>query len=145
MLTGVETAGIVLAVLPLLISALEHYNEGLEPIKAFWEFDYQLPLHIRKLRNQHVHYEQTLRLLLSPIAEAHKVGEMIEAPNGNLWRDPQMQKKLEDRLQESYEAYHETVVHMEELMKRLARDLKIDGNERVSVASIICTVLTKVL
>lgn len=30
MLTGVETAGLVLAVLPLFISAFEHYNDGKE-------------------------------------------------------------------------------------------------------------------
>jgi hypothetical protein len=32
MITGVETAGLVLAVLPLLIAALEDYKRGLKPI-----------------------------------------------------------------------------------------------------------------
>lgn len=39
MLSGVETAGIILAVLPLFISAFEHYNDSLEPLKAFWDID----------------------------------------------------------------------------------------------------------
>lgn len=30
-----ETAGLVLATLPLIISCLEHYNEGLKPLKDF--------------------------------------------------------------------------------------------------------------
>lgn len=37
MVTGVETVGLVLVVLPLFISALEHYNDSLDPIKAFFE------------------------------------------------------------------------------------------------------------
>lgn len=35
MLSGVETAGLVLATLPLIINFLEHYNEGLKPLKDF--------------------------------------------------------------------------------------------------------------
>jgi hypothetical protein len=69
MLTGVETAGVVLTAFPLFISALEHYSNSLELIKAFFEYDSQLPIRIRKLRNQHVHYQQTLRLLLCPIVD----------------------------------------------------------------------------
>lgn len=38
MLTGVETAGLVLASFPLLISALEHYREGFESLKEWWKF-----------------------------------------------------------------------------------------------------------
>jgi hypothetical protein len=37
MLTGVEIAGLVLTALPLFISALEHYNDYLDPIEAFFE------------------------------------------------------------------------------------------------------------
>ena len=37
--TGVETSGLVLAVLALFISALEYYNDSLDPIKAFFEYD----------------------------------------------------------------------------------------------------------
>jgi hypothetical protein len=132
MATGIETAGIILAVLPLFISAMEHYNDGLDPIKAFYNFDTQLPTHIRKLRNQHVHYEQTMRLLLSPIAEAEDIGDMISVPNGDCWRNSDIQRRLEDRLQESYEAYVETINHMEDIMKQLAKDLKIDHSERVT-------------
>ena len=33
-LTGVETAGVILAVFPLLISAAEHYREGVTASEA---------------------------------------------------------------------------------------------------------------
>ncbi|KAI9764814.1 MAG: hypothetical protein M1839_005706 [Geoglossum umbratile] len=132
MLTGVETAGLVLAVLPLFISALEHYNDGLEPIKAFWDIDHQLPIQIRRLRNQHVHFEQTLRILLAQLVEADEVEEMIAAPNSGIWKTVEIQERLERRLQESYNAYQDTVNHMEEIMKRIAKDFRIDHSERAN-------------
>lgn len=131
MLTGVETAGLVLATLPLFISAFEHYNDGLEPIKAFWDIDRQLPIQIRRLRNQHVHFEQTLRILLAQIVEADEVEEMIAAPNSGIWKTVEMLERLESRLQESCNAYQDTVDHMEEIMKRIAKDFKMDHSERV--------------
>jgi hypothetical protein len=131
MVTGIETAGLVLAILPLFISAFEHYNEGLEPIKAFWEIDRQLPVQIRRLRNQHVHYEQTLRLLLADVVEIDELEEMLATPHSNIWRTAEIQERLERRLQESYNAYQDTVDHMEDIMKRIAKDFKIDHSERV--------------
>lgn len=95
MLTGIETAGLVLGILPLFISAFEHYNDGLEPIKAFWDIDRLLPIQIRRLRNQHVHYEQTLRILLAQIVDRNEVEEMIAAPNSDIWKTPDMQERLE--------------------------------------------------
>jgi hypothetical protein len=118
MLTGVETAGLVLAAIPIFISALEHYNDSLDPIKAFWEYDCQFPIQIRRLCNQHIHYEQTLRLLVAPIADSDRVATMIINPNGDFWTSNEMQIRLEERLQESYHVYHETINHMEEIMKR---------------------------
>lgn len=51
---------------------------------------------------------------------------MISNPNGELWTSHEMRIRLEERLQESYHAYHETITHMEDIMRRLARNLKID-------------------
>lgn len=92
-----------------------------------------MPIQIKKLWNQQVHYEQTLWLLLFPTADPDQVAAMIADPNGKLWTQNEMQTRLEERFQESYHAYHETITNMEEIMKPLAKDLKIDDCERVSV------------
>lgn len=131
MATGIEAAGIVLAVLPLFISALEHYSEGLDPMRAFFEFDSQWPVQIRKLRDQHINYNLTLKLLLSSIAEPDEVEEMIADPGGSRWKDNSMQRRLEERLDESYSAYLDTIKRIEEIMKEIAKDLKVDQSERV--------------
>ncbi|KFY59947.1 hypothetical protein V496_05488 [Pseudogymnoascus sp. VKM F-4515 (FW-2607)] len=135
-MSGVEVAGIVLAVLPLFISALEHYENGLDPIRAFLEFDSELPNQIRKLRDQHINYNLTMKLLLSSIAESEEVDEMLSDPGGACWKDGGMQKRLEERLDESYLAYLDTIKHIEEIMKTIAKDLKIDHSDRTTRADL---------
>lgn len=125
-MSGVELAGLVLAVLPLVISALEDYNDGLDPVKAFIKWENYLPQYIRKLRNQHVHYEQTLRLLLAPITTEFELAEMLAEPNGELWKDPDMTTKLKHKLDESYGAYHETVKDIERVMRTIAEKLDLE-------------------
>ncbi|EKG16004.1 hypothetical protein MPH_06826 [Macrophomina phaseolina MS6] len=125
-MSGVELAGLVLAVLPLVISALEDYNEGLDPVKAFVKWENYLPQYIRKLRNQHVHYEQTLRLLLAPITTEYELAEMIAEPHGELWKDPEMARKLKLKLDESYDAYHQTIQDVEKIMRAIAEKLDLE-------------------
>lgn len=132
MATGIEVAGIVLAVLPLFISALEHYENGMDPIRAFLEFDSELPNQIRKLRDQHIIYNLTMKHLLSSVAESKDVDEMLSNPGGVCWKDDGLQKRLEERLDESYQAYLDTIKHIEEIMKTIAKDLKIDQSDRVN-------------
>ncbi|CZR60528.1 uncharacterized protein PAC_10424 [Phialocephala subalpina] len=132
MLTGVETAGLVLAVLPLLISALEHYKEGLEPVKLFLDFHNQLPSQIHRLTYQHVQLELTLRLLLSDIVEGEDLADMIARPLGSTWKGPKVQGMLKGRLRESYKVYERTVARMQELMgadleARLMRHTRLNG------------------
>lgn len=38
MASGLEIAGLVLATLPLIINCLEHYNEGLKPLRNFFNY-----------------------------------------------------------------------------------------------------------
>ncbi|ELR10334.1 hypothetical protein VC83_07938 [Pseudogymnoascus destructans] len=136
MMTGIEVAGIVLAVLPLFISALENYENGLDPIRAFLEFDSELPNQIRKLRDQHINYNLTMKGLLLSIADSEDVEEMISDPGGVRWKDSVMQKRLEERLDESYQAYLDTIKHIEEIMKTIAKDLKIDQSDRTTRADL---------
>ncbi|KAF1933464.1 uncharacterized protein M421DRAFT_97603 [Didymella exigua CBS 183.55] len=126
-MSGVEIAGLVLGVLPLLIQGIESYNEGLDPIKSFMRWDKELPQCIRKLRNQHVHYAQTMRILLEPITAEVELAEMMTDPGSSqLWKDKEMALKLQDRLQESYHAYQCTIADIERITKQIASKLDLD-------------------
>ncbi|KAF2866629.1 hypothetical protein BDV95DRAFT_631755 [Massariosphaeria phaeospora] len=125
-MSGIEVAGLVLGAVPLIIAALEAYNEGLDPIKSFVRWERELPQFIRKLRNQHVHYAQTIRILLETITTEFELAEMLSEPSGQLWKDKDMLLKLEDKLQESYQAYRSTIADIERITKRIADKLDLE-------------------
>jgi hypothetical protein len=129
-MTGVEIVGLVLAVLPLFISALEQYNEGLEPVKSFFQWRTQLPCFIRALRTQRVHLEQNLKVLLSPIASQDEITTMILDPTGEMWKGD-MADRLQERLGEAYEEYQSTVIDCEEILKSLIVRLDINQDGKV--------------
>jgi hypothetical protein len=90
-----------------------------------WERD--LPQFIRKLRNQHVHYAQTMRILLEPITTEFELADMLSDPAGaQLWKDKQMAGKLQDKLQDSYFAYQSTIADIERIAKKIASKLDLD-------------------
>jgi hypothetical protein len=52
-----EIAGLVLGAVPLLISALEHYEDFVEPTVAFFKWKGQLSQATRRLQMGHTVYE----------------------------------------------------------------------------------------
>jgi predicted exporter len=106
---------------------IESYNEGLDPIKSFVRWERELPQFIRKLRNQHVHYAQTIRILFEPITSDVELAEMMSNPgSAQLWKGKDIAFKLEERLQESYQAYQGTIVDIERITKKIASKLDLD-------------------
>jgi hypothetical protein len=125
-MSGIEVTGVVLAVMPLFITALENYKDGLDPIKAFMGWEKELPHFVRKLRNQHVHFQQTMRLLLEPVTTEFELAEMLADPSGDYWKDEKMAARLEERLQESFNAYQSIIADIERIMKKIASKLDIE-------------------
>ena len=89
-----------------------------------WERE--LPALIRKLRNEHVHYAQTIRQLLEPITTEVELDELLTAPGGAIWKNKDMTQRLHDKLSESFHAYQSTIADIERIMKDIARKLDID-------------------
>jgi len=108
-------------------AGIESYNEGLDPVKAFVRWERDLPQLIRKLRNQHVHYAQTMRILLEPITTEFELAEMLSDPAGaQLWKDKHMAEKLQNKLQDSFFAYQSTITDIERITKKIASKLDLD-------------------
>jgi hypothetical protein len=95
-----------------------------------WERE--LPQFIRKLRNQHVHYAQTIRILLEPITSEVELAEMMSNPGlTELWKGKHMVEKLQERLHDSYQAYQGTIIDIERITKKIASKLDLDRANEV--------------
>lgn len=98
-------------------------------------WDKELPQCIRKLRSQHVHLAQTIRILLEPITSDVELANMMLNPGSSqLWKDERMASKLQDRLQESYHAYQGTIADIERITKQIASKLDLDRAKEVCIS-----------
>ena len=128
MITGVETAGLVLATFPLLVSALEHYQEGFESLSDWWKFRTEFLAFIHAIGRQAILFDENLEELLSPIITSDaKMNVLLCDPTGPSWRGAELEQKLKDRLPKSYESYRNTIADMMLTMDALQKKLGIQN------------------
>ncbi|KAH7411571.1 hypothetical protein DE146DRAFT_640768 [Phaeosphaeria sp. MPI-PUGE-AT-0046c] len=85
MATGVETAGIVLGICPLLTRALEDYNSRLGTVKAFIRWERGFPKLPDELHSLQAEFDHSLRILRSTIADTKILDVMFQGSLNELW------------------------------------------------------------
>ena len=137
-MSGVEIVGFFLAALPLAISAVEQYHDGLDPFRDYLRYDSTLKSLRTRLRIQQDLFEGTLkRLLLEKLSPPQAralfpdVGQHVDRVQ---WETPEIEEKLQNRLGGKYENFMDVVREMEMAMRRLMKKLDIDIEERVGTA-----------
>ncbi|KAL8855863.1 MAG: hypothetical protein Q9178_007483 [Gyalolechia marmorata] len=132
-LSGLEIPALVLGAIPLVISALEHYEEIIGPAKAFVRFHGELDRAIRELRNQHTLFEQCIELLLRPVTTDEELSEMIDNTKSNLWQDPAIKQQLRRNLGKAYPSYMATIDDIQKVMIGIAMKLdNVRGVEKLN-------------
>lgn len=120
--------GLVLAVLPLIISALEHYNEGLKPLKDFIRYKQVIRELVVDLGTQRALFRNTLEKLLSgSVASDVTLALLLEHPGGERWQDGELALDLKRRLQGSFTVYMESVRDMDNLTEVLKDKMGLDA------------------
>ncbi|KAL9122471.1 MAG: hypothetical protein Q9187_000981 [Circinaria calcarea] len=128
MVTGVETAGIVLASIPLVVSALEHYAEGVNTITKWWSYRRELASLVRVLDAEYAQFLGTCEKLLEGLVPPDELEELIADPRGAGWNNHELDRKLKGRLRRSYGSYLSSVKDMEAAVRTLAAKLELDPN-----------------
>jgi len=86
-MSGVEAAGFVLAVFPLLISALEDYRQGWEMIEDWWKIKREHKKCQQNLKLQKLVFEENLEQLLPTLAQDdEQLKSLIANPGGEQWK-----------------------------------------------------------
>lgn len=126
-----EIAGLVLGAVPLVISALEHYEHITEPAKAFFQWKGQLSQMIRKLYMEHTLFEMNLELLLRRTVTNDDLLEMVADPQNELWKSKELVADLKRDLGKAYNPSMDTVTEMASIMIAIAANLNITGSDKV--------------
>ncbi|KAF2674521.1 hypothetical protein BT63DRAFT_12680 [Microthyrium microscopicum] len=127
-MSGLEVAGAVLGSIPLVISALEHYADGVRTVRRMLTYKWELKTLILELETESITYRNTCEMLLDGIASSKEMEIMLAAPGGDAWDDPIIQNKLEKRLALAYKVYLERICAMEDAVNEFKDKLDLDDD-----------------
>ena len=142
MLTGIETAGLVLAVLPLIVKSLSQYADGIETLSLFRSGKY--PRQLRdwaiSLETQSVILENTLtELLIRCIDDDETIALMYQDHQHQQWKDPKTELKMRNCLGRSYEPYMRTMESLCDLLQTMEARLGLSARAETNVSEVLST------
>lgn len=128
MVTGVETAGLVLASFPLVVSGIDAYRNGLKPLRRWWKYRTQVLNLYNAVTSQQLLFKNNIERLLDPIVTSDAQMQMLlNCPNmaNSEWHN--LTENLKRRLASSYRPYLDTVLRISKTLEKLKTHLGIVG------------------
>ncbi|KAL7923319.1 hypothetical protein ACQKWADRAFT_290556 [Trichoderma austrokoningii] len=108
-MSGLEVAGAVLGAIPLVISALEHYQQGVRVIQRWRKYDMELQCLIRNIETERIKLQNICEKLLDGLVPPSQIDTMVENPGGDLWMNETVQRKIRSRLWRSWPVFEQTL------------------------------------
>ncbi|SCN72121.1 uncharacterized protein FFE2_02474 [Fusarium fujikuroi] len=138
-MSGFEVTGIVLGSIPIVVSALQCYMNGLGTLQNFRSYKRILKSLILTLKTEHVNLQNICEKLLTGIAPQTRIEEMIRDPFGDLWREEEIFNKLRLRLWSSLQVFDDRVQDMREAIEEIMEKLNVgtDGKAEWAESSSI--------
>ncbi len=131
-MSGFEVVGVVLSVVPLVISALEHYEEGVSTIRRYQHYKREVRDIILALQTEQVFYRNICEQLLSDIVNPVDLESLLRDPGGPLWSRPHVSRKLRTRLGNSHDIYITRVQDAMSAIEQFKQRLDLDKSGRVN-------------
>ncbi|KAL2833988.1 hypothetical protein BJY01DRAFT_224771 [Aspergillus pseudoustus] len=128
MVTGIETAGLVLALLPLLVNQLDNYVQGLETLKGFTAKRYrrELAAYLANLGAQQAIFINTLEQAFDGVIDDEdEIRRWMRCPDADEWERAAVQDKLEERLGRSFDPFIRTTTELSILLEDIASKLDL--------------------
>ncbi|KAJ5589279.1 hypothetical protein N7537_011957 [Penicillium hordei] len=137
MVTGIEATGVALAILPLVVNQLDNYARGLEKMKAFRRYKWQLEDFSSGLSAQYAIMVNTLEHSLEGVVDDHdQKSDLIKNPTGVGWEDPEFQNRLIQKLDRDYVPFTGTVRALCRLLEDISHRLGLETGDYCSAISI---------
>lgn len=124
-MSGIEVVGIVLGSIPLLISGLEHYAEGIRTMKNMWDYEAVIDDLVTGFRFDQTIFRHSCQELLMPILSDTQAAELLDGASPK-WEDKDLDRRLQKRLGADYQGYTRSVRMLTRKMKLFVRKLGLD-------------------
>ncbi|KAL1613242.1 hypothetical protein SLS60_001474 [Paraconiothyrium brasiliense] len=127
-MSGIEVAGLIFGIVPVVVEILKSYNSAKERLKSFTN-------HVQVVRDVQLRYRvaatnfaNDCQLLLKAVIEsAHELSQMIDNPNHSGWQDPSLEGRLRKYLGRDCQIFEEVVIRIRDVLRDTAAQLsKVD-------------------
>lgn len=136
-MSGFEVVGVVLGAVPLLISALEHYSDGIEIIGEMLEYREVVQDLVCSFDTATARFRLTCERLLAPLALPETtLLALLEDPESKAWEEEDLSAQLRKRLGTSYRPYSSSVKRLMKRVNKFAEKLGLDEENGLQVRTI---------
>ncbi|KAH7380245.1 hypothetical protein DE146DRAFT_289547 [Phaeosphaeria sp. MPI-PUGE-AT-0046c] len=127
-MSGLEVAGVVLGSLPLIISAFEHYASGVHTAKRYWRYKSELRSLLLQIQTERGIFINTLEQLLGGVVRIEHMTEFLSNPEGDAWKNADVDLKLKERLRGAYDIYLGNVSGMNRSLEAMMVKLQLGSD-----------------
>ena len=121
-MSGIEIAGVALALLPLLISAAENYDRCAAPFSRFKNFPKEAKRFLQGIDIQKVIFHNQCRILLENVVDQDVAAIMIQTAEHHFWHDIELEARLAQILEQSRGACITTIELIGKCLKAVESD-----------------------
>lgn len=138
MVTGIETASLVLAILPLLVKLVDNYAKGLSTIRSFGARRHrrEMNLYAAELGTQAALLTDSIMLLVEDIVDDTEIfSSGLHQSFSPLMANGKMQERLEKRLGRNFDLYLKTMQALSDTLLDLQSKLGLEADavQRVGI------------
>ena len=124
-----EAAALALAVLPVIISAAEHYRDCVNLVTSFKEHEAQLRRFRLKLKTQEILFRHQCVLMLKELVDGNTAEQMLSNKDHRAWTDYLLDHSLAKNLQDFKQPCIDTIREAETVLKEL-KDIEIKSTTK---------------
>ena len=122
-MSGFEVAGLALAVLPLLVSAAEHYDDCIRPILRYRKIVKDIQLFQRRLEVQQALFKNQCRIVLEGIVDHDAAVRMLAVGHDDpLWRDADLERQLNESFGECLRSWVTSIDLTSEKLQEIEKE-----------------------
>ena len=129
-MSGFEIAGVVLGILPLIITALEGYGEGIKTISSMIGYRELVRNLVLDFQIETRSFQRGCEKLLSRLQiPPDEVDELLKSPKGEQWNDPTLDAKIQKLLGfEDYSQYKQLVLRLFMRLDGFSKKLRLNDD-----------------
>lgn len=128
-MSGLEVAGLALAILPIFMSAVQSYNDCSSPFIRYKKFATIAQDYYKGIEVQKIIFRNECRYLLEKFIDHNEASKMLDLPTTDAWENKQLDEQLVQQLGESLEA----CVTVVESIDRRIREINEDRQRFITI------------